>query len=76
MHYAVGMMRLSRERQDMDESKKERRVYAVAVRPDLYRIICEEAKAREISRAAFVRLAVRTLLAPETPKLETRNDMD
>ena len=46
-------------------------MFAIAVRPDLYRIISEQAKARELSRSAFVRLAVSKLLDTE-PKKETR----
>ena len=57
---------------DMEpNAEKERRVFAIAVRPDLYRIISEQAKARELSRSAFVRLAVSKLLDAE-PKKETR----
>ena len=56
---------------ETNETQQEKRVYAIAVRPDLYKIITTEAKAREISRSAFVRLAVSKLLDAE-PKKETR----
>jgi hypothetical protein len=55
--------------------KVERKVYAIACRPDLYRIISDEAQSRGISRSALVRLAVRTLLGSDAPKKETRNEL-
>jgi len=58
-----------------ETTKPERKVYAIACRPDLYRIISDEAQSRGISRSALVRLAVRTLLGSDTPRKETRNDM-
>ena len=56
---------------ETNETKEEKRVFAIAVRPDLYKIITTEAKSRELSRSAFVRLAVSRLLDTE-PKKETR----
>lgn len=59
------------ETNETNETQKEKRVFAIAVRPDLYNIITTHAKAREISRSAFVRLAVSKLLDNELKK-ETR----
>jgi hypothetical protein len=56
---------------ETSENQKEKRVFAIAVRPDLYKIITTEAKSRELSRSAFVRLAVSKLLDTEQKK-ETR----
>lgn len=50
----------------------ERKVYAIACRPDLYEIITAEAKSRGISRSHLVRLAVERLLKPSKPRKETR----
>lgn len=49
-----------------------RKVFAVAVRPDLHHIITTEAKSRGISRSALVRLAVMHYVAPSKPRKETR----
>jgi hypothetical protein len=50
----------------------DRKVYAIACRPDLYEIITSEAKSRGMSRSALVRQAVMHFVAPSKPKVEVR----
>ena len=50
----------------------DRKVYAIACRPDLYEIITAEAKSRGMSRSHLVRLAVERLLRPSRPRKEIR----
>ena len=49
-----------------------KKIFAVSVRPDLYRIITSEAKSRGISRSGLVRQAVMHFVAPSQPKKEVR----
>jgi len=50
----------------------DRKVYAIACRPDLYEIISAEAKSRGMSRSHLVRLAVERWLKRSSARKETR----